>query len=98
MSCSDSLTNLKREIKRLEIVSGEKIKLLSYFTGNENRRVDALSCLDDLDTEDEKCTYLRSLISTSDILSPSCCQTPPQVIVEKPVSIGKCFEIKKIST
>ncbi|CAI2189778.1 886_t:CDS:2, partial [Funneliformis geosporum] len=62
----------------------EKIKLLRYFTGNENRRVDALSCLDDLDTEDEKCTYLRSLISTSDILPPSCYQTPPQVIVEKP--------------
>ncbi|CAG8660466.1 16059_t:CDS:2 [Funneliformis mosseae] len=87
MSGSDSLTNLKREIKRLGIVSGEKIKLLSYFTGNENRRVDALSCLDDVDTEDEKCTYLRSLISTSDILPPSCYQTPPQVIVENSVSI-----------
>ncbi|CAG8465153.1 13678_t:CDS:2 [Funneliformis caledonium] len=80
--------------------SGEKIKLLSYFTGKENRRVDALSCLDDLDTEDEKCTYLRSLISTSDILPPFCYQTPPQVIVEKPISIGvfrKTLTYPKIS-
>ncbi|CAG8726022.1 8616_t:CDS:2, partial [Funneliformis caledonium] len=43
--------------------------------------------LDDLDTKDKKCTYLRSLILTSDILPPFCCQTPLQVIVEKPVSI-----------
>ncbi|CAG8587286.1 10019_t:CDS:2, partial [Funneliformis caledonium] len=56
------------------------------------KQVDALPCLDDLDTEDEKCTYLRSLISTSDILPPSCCQTPLQVIVEKSVSIDENAE------
>jgi len=56
-----SLANLKREINRLGFVSDEKIRLLSYFTGNKDRQADALSCLEDLEDK-EKCTYLRSLI------------------------------------
>jgi len=60
---SDPLSILKREIKRLEFVSDEKISLFGYFTGNEKNQTDALSLLDDCDTDEEKCNYLRSLIS-----------------------------------
>ncbi|CAG8493631.1 4984_t:CDS:2, partial [Ambispora gerdemannii] len=42
----------------------EKIRIFSYFTGNEKLQTDALSCLDDLTADDEKRGYLRFLIST----------------------------------
>ncbi|CAG8433447.1 5286_t:CDS:2 [Ambispora gerdemannii] len=58
-----ALTALKGEINRLGFVSEEKLRLLSYFTGKEKLRVDAQSCLDDLTEDDEKCGYLRFLIS-----------------------------------
>ncbi|RGB21832.1 hypothetical protein C1646_777169 [Rhizophagus diaphanus] len=60
---SDPLPILKEEIKRLGFVSNEKISLFGYFTGNEKNQTDALSLLDDCDTDEEKCNYLRSLIS-----------------------------------
>ncbi|GES88402.1 hypothetical protein RCL_jg5311.t1 [Rhizophagus clarus] len=60
---SDPLLILKGEIKRLGFVSNEKISLFGYFTGNEKNQADALSLLDDCDTDKEKRDYLRSLIS-----------------------------------
>ncbi|CAI2200355.1 4070_t:CDS:2, partial [Funneliformis geosporum] len=60
---SDPLSILKGEIKRLGFVSNEKISLFGYFTGNEKNQTDALSLLDDCNTDEEKRNYLRSLIS-----------------------------------
>ena len=60
---SDPLSILKGEIKRLGFVSDEKISLFGYFTGNEKNQTDALSLLDDCDTDEERRKYLRSLIS-----------------------------------
>ena len=60
---SDQLSILKGVIKRLGFVSDEKISLFGYFTGNEKNQTDALSLLGDCDNDEEKCNYLRSLIS-----------------------------------
>ena len=60
---SEPLSILKGEIKRLGFVSDEKISLFGYFTGNEKNQTDALSLLNDCDNDEEKCNYLRSLIS-----------------------------------
>ncbi|CAG8699222.1 6119_t:CDS:2 [Dentiscutata erythropus] len=60
---SDSLSILKGEIKRLGFVLNEKISLFGYFTGNEKNQTDALSLLDDCDSDEEKRNYLRSLVS-----------------------------------
>ncbi len=55
---SDSLSTLKGKIKH-----DEKISLFGYFTGNGKNQADALSLLNDCDDNEEKCNYLRSLIS-----------------------------------
>ena len=60
---SDQLSILKGVIKRLGFVSDEKISLFGYFTRNEKNQTDALSFLDDCDTDEERRKYLRSLIS-----------------------------------
>ncbi|CAB4400459.1 unnamed protein product [Rhizophagus irregularis] len=60
---SDQLSILKGVIKHLGFVSDEKISLFGYFTGNEKNQTDALSLLDDCDTDEERRKYLRSLIS-----------------------------------
>ena len=60
---SDQLSILKGVIKRLGFVSDEKISLFDYFTGNEKNQTDALSLLNDCDTDKERRKYLRSLIS-----------------------------------
>ncbi|CAG8666052.1 839_t:CDS:2 [Funneliformis mosseae] len=52
-------------------------------------RIYTLSCFDDLDTNDEKCTYLRSLILTFSVLPTSYYQTSPQVIVENLVAVDE---------
>ena len=57
------LSILKVEINRLGFVSGEKISLLSHFTENVEKIAVAVSCLDAFDTDEDKCAYLRSLIS-----------------------------------
>ncbi|RGB29297.1 hypothetical protein C1646_672570 [Rhizophagus diaphanus] len=67
---SDPLSILKGEIKRLGFVSDEKISLFAYFTGNEKNQTDALSLLGDCDNDEEKCNYLRSLISPPASYSP----------------------------
>ncbi|CAG8787794.1 6270_t:CDS:1, partial [Acaulospora morrowiae] len=63
MSDPNPLSILKGEINRLEFVSGEKIRLLSHFTENVEKIAVAVSCLEDFDTDEDKRTYLRSLIS-----------------------------------
>ncbi|CAG8611666.1 10636_t:CDS:2 [Ambispora gerdemannii] len=68
MSDSNPLSILKGEINRLGFVSGEKISLLSHFTENVQKIAVAVSCLDDFDTDKDKRTYLRSLISPPDPL------------------------------
>jgi hypothetical protein len=55
--------NPKGEIKRLGFVSGEKISLLAHFTEHVEKIAIAVSCLDEFDTDEDKRTYLRSLIS-----------------------------------
>ncbi len=69
MSGSNLLSILKGEINRLGFVSGEKIKLLAHFTENLEKIAVVVSCLDDLNTDEDKCTYLRSLISKSGMFS-----------------------------
>jgi hypothetical protein len=66
---SDPLSILKGEIKRLGFVSDEKISLFGFFTGNEKNQADALSLLDDCDTDDERRNYLRFLISSLGMFS-----------------------------
>ncbi|CAG8530112.1 15261_t:CDS:2 [Acaulospora morrowiae] len=63
------LSILKGEINRLGFVSGEKISLLSHFTENVEKIAVAVSCLDDFDTDEDKRTYLRYLISPSELLT-----------------------------
>ncbi|CAG8449959.1 9946_t:CDS:2 [Acaulospora morrowiae] len=63
MSDSNPLSNIKGEINRLGFVSGEKISLLSHFAENAEKIAVAVSCLDDFDTDEDKRSYLRSLIS-----------------------------------
>ncbi|CAG8750750.1 4076_t:CDS:2, partial [Ambispora leptoticha] len=63
MSDSNSLSILKGEINRLGFVSGEKISLLAHFTENVEKIAVAVSCLNDFDLDEDKRTYLRSLIS-----------------------------------
>ncbi|CAG8520800.1 247_t:CDS:2 [Ambispora leptoticha] len=74
MSDSNPLSILKGEINRLGFVSGEKISLLAYFTENVEKIAVAVSCLDDFDMDEDKRTYLRSLIS------------PPEIQGEQPVA------------
>ncbi len=88
------LANLKREIKCLGFVLNEKIGLLNYFIRNKDQQANALSCFEDLEDK-EKCTYLRSLILTSDMFPTSSCQTLPGNTQIKPTAIGKCIVIKK---
>ncbi|CAG8799103.1 24262_t:CDS:2, partial [Racocetra persica] len=58
----DPFAILKGEINRLSFTSIERIQLFSYFTNNVETITVAMSCLADL-TDDDKCGYLRSLIS-----------------------------------
>ncbi|RHZ76437.1 hypothetical protein Glove_197g38 [Diversispora epigaea] len=69
MSDFNSLSILKGEINRLGFVSGEKISLLTHFTENVEKIAVAVSCLDDFNTDKDKRTYLRNLI------------TPPEQLV-----------------
>src|SRR4051812_31969763 len=60
---SDQLSILKGEINRLGFVSEQKISLFTHFTENVEKIEVAVSCLEDLDEDEDKRTYLRSLIS-----------------------------------
>ncbi|RGB25280.1 hypothetical protein C1646_675710 [Rhizophagus diaphanus] len=65
---SESLLILKEVIKRLGFISNEKISLFSYFTGNEKNQTDALSHLNDCESDEEKHNYLISLVSSHGLL------------------------------
>ena len=49
--------------------SRRKISLLAHFTEHVEKIAVAVSCLDELDTDEDKRTYLRSLISPPGMFS-----------------------------
>ncbi|CAB4417333.1 unnamed protein product [Rhizophagus irregularis] len=55
-----------KEIKRLGFLSKEKISLFTYFTLNVEKTAVVASCLNDLDDDEEKRIYLKSLIFLPD--------------------------------
>ncbi|PKC03061.1 hypothetical protein RhiirA5_424331 [Rhizophagus irregularis] len=55
-----------KEIKRLGLLAKEKILLFTYFTLNVEKTAVVASYLNDLDDDDEKRIYLRSLIFLPD--------------------------------